>query len=178
MRHGNNWVPLAVLRELLHQCERLTGRKDVAYLAARAYFEHGQDELLTLFGIIFRVLNDVRSVVLCSHRWAAVQTNHLRLQSFETPAPARDLYMLAQFDAKTRRPAVGSIHFVRGLAEGFPRLYSFIEDLRCIEEISQLRIEDIVGEFAGLPDARPRERAGRFTSPPRPNPSSKRTAWR
>jgi len=147
LRHGNNWVPLAVLRELLSQCERLTGRKDVAYLAARTYFEHGQDELLTLFEIIFRVLNDVRSVVLCSHRWAAVQTNHLRLQSFETPAPARDLYMLAQFDANAR-PAVGSMHFVRGLAEGFPCLYSFIEDLHCMEEISQLRIEDIVREFA------------------------------
>ena len=26
LRHGNNWVPLAVLRELLNQCERLTGR--------------------------------------------------------------------------------------------------------------------------------------------------------
>jgi two-component system NtrC family response regulator/two-component system response regulator AtoC len=146
LRHGHNWVPLTVLRELLAQCERLTGRKDVAYLAARAYFEHGQDELLTLFEIIFRVLNDVRSVVLCSHRWAAVQTNHLRLQSFETPSPARDLYMLAQFSDGIR-PAVGSIHFVRGLAEGFARLYSFIEDLRCIEEISQLRIEDIVREF-------------------------------
>jgi DNA-binding NtrC family response regulator len=148
LRHGNNWVPLPVLRELLGQCERLTGRKDVAYLAARAYFEHGQDDLLTLFEIIFRVLNDVRSVVLCSHLWAAVQTNHLRLQSFETPPPARELYMLAQFCENTR-PAVGSMHLVRGLAEGFPRLYSFIEDFRCIEEISQLRIEDIVREFPG-----------------------------
>jgi DNA-binding NtrC family response regulator len=148
LRDGSNWVPLAVLRELLGQCERVAGRKDVAYLATRAYFEHGQDELLTLFEIIFRVLNDVRSVVLCSHLWAAVQTNYLRLQSFETPAPARDLYMLAQFDVGTR-PAVGSMHFVRGLAEGFPRLYSFIEDLRCVEEISQLRIEDVVREFPG-----------------------------
>jgi DNA-binding NtrC family response regulator len=147
LRHGTNWVPLAVLRELIGQCERLTGRKDVAYVAARAYFEHEQDDLLTLFEIIFRVLNDVRSVVLCSHRWAAVQTNHLRLQSFETPVPARDLYMLAQFD-DSARPALGSMHLVRGLAEGFPRLYSFIEDLRCTEEISQLRIEDIVREFA------------------------------
>ncbi len=148
LRHGNNWVPLTVLRQLLGECERLTGRKDVAYLAARAYFEHGQDDLLTLFEIIFRVLNDVRSVVLCSHLWAAVQTNHLRLQSFETPSPARDLYMLAQFGEDTR-PAVGSMHLVRGLAEGFPRMYSFIEDLRCIEEISQLRIADIVREFPG-----------------------------
>jgi hypothetical protein len=74
LRQGNNWVPLAVLRELLSQCERITGRKDAAYLAARAYFDHGRDDLLTLFEIIFRVLNDVRSVVLCSHLWATVQT--------------------------------------------------------------------------------------------------------
>lgn len=33
-------------------------------MAARAYFEHGRDDLLTLFEIIFRVLNDVRSVGL------------------------------------------------------------------------------------------------------------------
>jgi len=146
LRQGNNWVPLAVLRELLSQCERITGRKDAAYLAARAYFDHDRDDLLTLFEIIFRVLNDVRSVVLCSHLWATVQTNHLRLQSFETPAPRGDLYMLAEF-AENTRPAIGSMHLVRGLAEGFPRLYSFIEDLRCIEEISQLRIEDVVREF-------------------------------
>jgi len=146
LRHGNNWVPLAVLRELVIQCERITGRKDVPYLAARAYFEHGRHELLTVYEIIFRVLNDVRSVVLFSHLWATVHTNYLRLQSFETPAPRPMLHMLAQFTGNVR-PAVGSIHLVRGLAEGFPRLYSFIEELRCIEEVSQLRIEDIVREF-------------------------------
>ncbi len=148
LRQGNNWVPLAVLRELLSQCERITGRKDAAYLAARAYFDHGRDDLLTLFEIIFRVLNDVRSAVLCSHLWATVQTNYLRLQSFETPPPHRSLYMLAEF-AEDIRPAIGSMHLVRGVAEGFPRLYSFIEDLRCVEEISQLRIEDVVREFPG-----------------------------
>ena len=146
LRYGNNWVPLTVLRELIVQCERITGRKDVPYLAARAYFEHGRHELLTVYEIIFRVLNDVRSVVLFSHLWATVHTNYLRLQSFETPAPRSALHMLAQFTGNVR-PAVGSIHLVRGLAEGFPRLYSFIEDLRCIEEVSQLRIEDIVREF-------------------------------
>ena len=146
LRHGNNWVPLAVLRELVIQCERITGRKDVPYLAARAYFERGRHELLTVYEIIFRVLNDVRSVVLFSHMWATVHTNYLRLQSFETPSPRPILHMLAQFTGNVR-PAVGSIQLVRGLAEGSPRLYSLIEDLHCIEEVSQLRIEDIVREF-------------------------------
>jgi len=146
LRDVSNWVPLGVLRELHLQAERISGRKDIAYLAARTYFEHGREELLSLFEIIFRVLNDVRSVVICSHLWATVQTNYLKLQSFETPEPDRPLYMLAQF-GPSARPTVGSMHLVRGIAEGFPRLYSFIEDLHCLEEISQLRIEDVLREF-------------------------------
>jgi len=47
------------------EAERISGRKDIAYLAARTYFEHGREDLLSLFEIIFRVLNDVRSVVIC-----------------------------------------------------------------------------------------------------------------
>ena len=148
LRNVNNWVPLGVLRELLFQSERVSRQKDIAYLAARAYFEEGQSEILSLFEIIFRALNDVRSTVICSHLWAAVQTNYLKLQSFESPGPEPGLYMLAQF-REAVRPAVGSMHLVRGMAEGFPRLYSFIEALQCTEEISQLRIDDAVREFPG-----------------------------
>ncbi len=148
LRNVNNWVPLGVLRELLFFAERVSGRKDIAYHAARTYFEEGQSEILSLFEIIFRVLNDVRSTVVCATHWAAVHTNYLKLQSFESPGPEPGLYMLAQFGAAVR-PAVGSMHLVRGMAEGFPRLYSFIESLQCTEEISQLRIEDAVREFPG-----------------------------
>ena len=146
LKDGNNWVPLPIIRELLWQCEKISGRKDVAYHAARAYFEHGEQELFSLFGIIFRVLNDVRSVLICSHLWAGVQTNYLKLQSFERQGPQRDLYMLAQF-GENARPMVGTMHLLRGFCEGFPRLYSPIEEIQCIEEISQLRIEDVVREF-------------------------------
>lgn len=142
----NNWVPLTILRELLWQCEEISGRKDIAYHAARAYFDPDKKDLLSLFKIIFRVLNDVRSVLICSNLWAAVQTNYLKLQSFERQDPPSNLYMLALFP-ENARPAVGSIHFLRGLCEGFARLYSFIHDVQCIEEISQLQIEDIVREF-------------------------------
>ena len=148
LRNVNNWVPLGVLRELLFVGERVSGQKDIAYHAARAYFEEGQSEILSLFEIIFRVLNDVRSTVICATQWAAVHTNYLKLQSFESLGPESGLYMLAQFEAAVR-PAVGSMHLVRGMAEGFPRLYSFIESLQCAEEISQLRIEDAVREFPG-----------------------------
>jgi transcriptional regulator with PAS, ATPase and Fis domain len=141
----NNWIPLAILRELLWQCERISGKKDIAYHAAKAYFDPGKNDLLSVFKILFQVLNDVRSVVICSNLWAAVQTNYLKLQSFEGPGSSPSLFLLAQF-GEYARPAVGSMQLVRGLCEGSPRLYS-LEEVHCIEEISQLRIEDIVREF-------------------------------
>ncbi len=146
LREINNWVPLTVLRELLWQCQRLSGKKDIAYHATRAYFDPAKKDFLSLFKIVFRVLNDVRSVALCSNLWAAVQTNYLKLQSFETDGSQPGLYMLAQF-GENARPAVGSMYFLRGLTEGFPRLYSFIEDMQCVEEISQLQIQEVVREF-------------------------------
>lgn len=141
----DNWVPLAILRKLLWQCERISGKKDIAYHAAKAYFDPRKKDSLSVFKILFQVLNDVRSVLICSNLWAAVQTNYLKLQSFERPGSRPSLYLLAQF-GENARPAIGSMQLVRGLCEGSPRLYS-LEDVRCIEEISQLRIEDIVREF-------------------------------
>lgn len=141
----NNWVPLTIFRELLWQCEQISGKKDIAYHAAKAYFDPGKKDFLSVFKILFQVLNDVRSVVICSNLWAAVQTNYLKLQSFERPGSRPSLFLLAQF-GENARPAIGSMHLVRGLCEGSPRLFSR-NDLQCIEEISQLRIEDVVREF-------------------------------
>ena len=143
-----NWIPLAVLRELEAQCEKLTGRKDVAYHAARAYFEPGKRALPSLFEIIVRVLNDVRSALIFANLWGAAQTNYLKLQTFERPGAQPELYILAQFGAGAA-PGLASIHLLRGFSEGFPRLYPFIEEARCVEEISQLLIEDVAGEFPG-----------------------------
>ena len=39
---AGNWVPLPILRELLSHCERLTGRKDIAYHASRAVLRAGK----------------------------------------------------------------------------------------------------------------------------------------
>jgi DNA-binding NtrC family response regulator len=39
------------------------------------------------------------------------------------------------------------MHYLRGFSEGFPRLYPFIEDVQCVQEISQVRIEDILRDF-------------------------------
>jgi DNA-binding NtrC family response regulator len=141
-----NWVPLPILRELLIHCEQMTGQKDVAYRAARAYFGPDRRANLSLFGVLFRVLNDIRSVLISSSLWAVVHTNYLKLQSFETPGPGGGLYMLAQF-GDTVPATLGSLQLIRGYAEGFPRLFPFIGEVRCVEEFSQLRLEDLVREF-------------------------------
>ena len=74
---ANNWAPLAVLRELELQCEKISGKKDVAYHAAKAYFTPGKRHLPSLIEIIVQVLNDVRSTLIFSSLWGAAQTNYL-----------------------------------------------------------------------------------------------------
>ena len=146
LKDVHNWVPLAVLTELLGQCEKISGRKDIAYHAARAYFDRRKRRLPSLFEIIARVLSDVRSVLIYVNLWGAVQTNFLRLQAFEKQNTQSGLYILAQFDEKAR-PTVGIMHMLQGILEGFPGLYSFIQDVQCIDELTQSRIEDILREF-------------------------------
>jgi transcriptional regulator with PAS, ATPase and Fis domain len=141
-----NWIPLSVLRELQLQCEMISGRKDIGYLAGKDYFTAGKRQLSSLFEVIVQVLNDVRSALIFANIWGASQTNYLKLQSFEKQGPDGGLYMLAQFDDNAR-PAIGAINLLKGFCEGFPRLYPFIEEVQCIEEISQLRLEDIIKEF-------------------------------
>ena len=146
LRQPTNWVPLVIFRRLAAQCERLSGSKDFAYQAGKAFFDPGRQELLSIFKIIFRVLNDVRSVLISSNLWAAVQTSYLKLQSFEKPLPEAGLFMLSQF-AQNARPMAGSIRFIQGVAEGFPRLNPSIRDVQCTEELSQVRLEDLIREF-------------------------------
>ena len=141
-----NWIPISVLRQLELQCEKISGRKDIAYHAAKEYFTPGRRELPSLFEIIVQVLNDVRSALIFANAWAVSQTNYLKLQSFEKHGPDGGLYMLLQFE-ENARPAIGAINLTKGFCEGFPRLYPFIDDVRCIEEISQLRIADVALEF-------------------------------
>ncbi|HTM09230.1 MAG TPA: sigma-54 dependent transcriptional regulator [Verrucomicrobiae bacterium] len=143
-----NWIPLAVLRELETLCVKLTGRKDFAYHAAKAYFAPGQRPLPSLFEIIVRVLNDVRSALIFANLWATAQTNYLKLQSFEKSGAAPELFILAEFGAGAA-PGLAAIHLLRGFSEGFTRLYPFIEEARCVEEISQLRLEEVADEFPG-----------------------------
>ena len=142
----SNWVPLPVLRGLEMQCEKISGRKDIAYHAAKAYFAPGRREWPSLFEIIVRVLNDVRSALMFASLWGSSQTNYLKLQSFERKDAPGELSILSQFD-KNAAPALGALHLLRGFCEGFPLLYPSIERVECVEEISQLRLEDAVREF-------------------------------
>ena len=147
LKDVNNWVPLAVHRDLLAQCESISGKKDFAYHAARAYFNPTKKRMLSVLEIIAQVLNDVRSLLFCADLWASVQANYLKFQSFEQAE--QNLSMLAQFEGNAR-PTVGSMHFLRGVCEGFIRLCSFVHDVQCTEELSQLSIEEIVREFPGF----------------------------
>jgi DNA-binding NtrC family response regulator len=141
-----NWVPLSILRELEAQCERISGRKDIAYLAAKAYFAPGRKQLPSLFEVILQILHDVRSTMLFANAWGASQTNYLKLQSFERPTNDQALYILAQFDHNAG-PAIGAINLLKGFVEGVPRIFPSDGDVACIEEISQLRLDDILREF-------------------------------
>jgi DNA-binding NtrC family response regulator len=146
LREAHNWVPLQVLRALGAQCQSLTGDRDFAYHAARAYFDPAKEELPSLFRILIRVLHDVRSVLICSNLFGASQTNYLRAQPFERPGTATELFVLAQFE-DIARPTAGAISFLRGIFEGFPRLLPALGEVRCTEEISQLSIAEIVRGF-------------------------------
>jgi DNA-binding NtrC family response regulator len=148
LREAHNWVPLQVLRTLTAQCQSITGDRDFAYHAARAYFDPSKEELPSLFRILIRVLHDIRSVLICSHLFGASQTNYLRAQPIERPGTTSELFVLTQFE-DIARPSIGAIAFLRGIFEGFPRLLPALGEVRCTEEISQLSIEQIV---LGFPD--------------------------
>jgi hypothetical protein len=45
LKDVHNWVPLTVLWELHLQCEKISGKKDIAYHAARAYFDPKKKQL-------------------------------------------------------------------------------------------------------------------------------------
>ncbi len=141
-----NWIPLSVLRELESQCEKISGCKEIGYLAAKAYFTPGPKELPSLFDVIIQVLNDVRAALFFANTWSASQTNYLKLQTFERPGSHNPLFVLAQFEPIAGATS-GAINLLKGFAEGFPRLYPMIEEVTCVEEISQLKLDDIVREF-------------------------------
>ncbi len=142
----NNWVPHVVLRELIHRSEAASGRKDVTYRAALAYFASFDKREPTLMETIVRYLDDVATAVRCSGLWASAYSNYLRMQAFARPDEAHTLYILARFLPPVD-PQIGNSLLVKGNIEGFSQLYPFVESASCEEQYSQLRLATIVAEF-------------------------------
>lgn len=142
----NNWIPHAVLRELICRSEEARGRKDVTYRAALAYFASTDGRQPTLMETIARYLDDVDTAVRCSGLWASAYSNYLRMQAFARPDEARTLYVLVRF-LPPLDPQIGNSLLVKGNIEGFSQLYPFVESASCEEQYSQLRLATIVAEF-------------------------------
>jgi DNA-binding NtrC family response regulator len=144
----NNWVPHVVLRELIHRSEEASGRKDVTYRAALAYFASSDKREPTLMETIARYLDDVDTAVRCSGLWASAYSNYLRMQAFARPDETHTLYVLVRFLPPVD-PQIGNSLLVKGNIEGFSQLYPFVESASCEEQYSQLRLTTIVAEFGG-----------------------------
>ena len=144
----NNWVPHAVLRELIRRSEEASGRKDVTYRAALAYFASSDKREPTLMETIARYLDDVDTAVRCSGLWASAYSNYLRMQAFARPDETHTLYVLARFLLPVD-PQIGNSLLVKGNIEGFSQLYPFVESASCEEQYSQLRLATIIAEFGG-----------------------------
>ena len=144
----NNWIPHAVLRELIRRSEEASGSKDITYRASLAFFASTEDRQPTLIETVAKYLGDVDAVVRCSGMWATAYSNYLRMQAFARPEESRTLYILVRFMPPVD-PQIGNSLLVKGNIEGFSQLYPFVASVSCEEQYSQLRLTVIVEEFGG-----------------------------
>lgn len=142
----NNWVPQAVLRELIQRSEAASGLKDVTYRAALAYFASSDGRQPTLMETIARYLGDVDAVVRCSGLWATAYSNYLRMLAFARPGELQTLYVLVRF-LPPMELQIGNSLLVQGNIEGFSQLFPFVETASCEEQYSQVRLSSLVAEF-------------------------------
>ncbi len=141
----NNWVPNAVLRELIRRGEEASGIKDITRRAALRYFSTDGRQP-TLMETIARYLGDVDAVVRSSGLWATAYSNYLRMQAFARPDEHRTMYILVRF-LPSVEPQLGNSLLVQGNIEGFSRLFPFVEQAVCDEEYSQVRLASLLAEF-------------------------------
>jgi DNA-binding NtrC family response regulator len=142
----NNWVPQAVLRELIRRSEEASGSKDVTYRASLAFFASSDGRQPTLIETVAKYLGDVDAVVRCSGMWATAYCNYLRMQAFARPEESQTLYILVRFMPPVD-PLIGNSLLVKGNIEGFSQLYPFVASVSCDEQYSQVRLAAIVEEF-------------------------------
>jgi transcriptional regulator with PAS, ATPase and Fis domain len=130
---------------LIRSAEKVTGNKEVTYLAARDYFRPHQAP--SLLEVIAKLLNNTEQIMLCSNLWTGGYTNYLKSQCLKpSVSNGSELILLSRFGLNAE-PWLGSIQFFRGISEGFTKLFDYIEDASCTEEISQVKIETITREF-------------------------------
>jgi DNA-binding NtrC family response regulator len=142
----NNWVPQAVLRELIRRSEEASGSKDVTYRASLAFFASTEGRQPTLIETVAKYLGDVDAVIRCSGMWATAYSNYLRMQAFARPEESRTLHILVRFMPPVD-PLIGNSFLVKGNIEGFSQLYPFVASVSCEEQYSQVRLAAIVEEF-------------------------------
>ena len=142
----NNWIPHAVLRELIRRSEEASGLKDVTHRAALAYFASSDGRQPTLMETVAKYLGDVDTVVRCSGLWATAYSNYLQMQAFARPGESQTLYVLVRFLPPVELQ-IGNSLLVQGNIEGFSQLFPFVETVSCVEQYSQVRLLAIVAEF-------------------------------
>jgi transcriptional regulator with GAF, ATPase, and Fis domain len=142
----NNWIPFAVLRELMTQCEEASGEKDFAYHAALAHYETARSRAPTLLETIAMLVSDAESVLHSAAEWASGYTNYLQLQAFKRPQESDTLYMLSRFSAPLDIQ-LSNTRFVQGNLEGIAKLDEQLETFSCEETYSQVRLMNLVVAF-------------------------------
>ncbi|MFY9271234.1 MAG: sigma-54 dependent transcriptional regulator [Candidatus Manganitrophaceae bacterium] len=143
----NNWVPHHILKKLILTAERIAGTKEVTYLASKNYYQAGTTTGLSLFEIIAKLHGNLKHILQASNLWASGFSNYFKLQCVDCSLPDRsEAILLAQFGPNAE-PLTGNFRFFSGNFEGITRFYQDIEEARCIEEISQLKLENLIKEF-------------------------------
>ena len=147
LKDYNNWVPHHAQVRLIQAAEEAAGSKEVTYLAARNYFKPRQAP--SILELIIKLLNNVEQILLYSNLWAGGYTNYMKLQSIKpVETGPSELIILSRYGLNVE-PLIGNINLIRGNYEGFTRLFDYVDDTACIEEVSQLKLETIVKEFDG-----------------------------
>jgi len=162
LKDYNNWVPIHVLRKLCQAAEKVTGNKEVTYLAARDYcLPHQAPPILE---VIVKLSNNIEQIMLYSNLWAGGYTNYLKSQCLKPSfSDGSELIYLSRFGLNAE-PWLSSIQLLRGVFEGFTKLFDYIEDVSCIEEISQVKIETIIREFGNYHVEKDRDKLSVFDS--------------
>ena len=147
LKDPNNWVPHAVIRELIRSCERNSGDKGFAYKAALAYYQPNSERTTTLFETIVTTLNDVELVISYAGLWASGLTNYLHLKAFSYPDEPQTMHLVSQFCPPVI-PLIGNTLLVKGNLEGFATLLPDVNNISCKEEYSQIQLDALITEFS------------------------------